>query len=196
MNPMNSNNGAAAARRSTDARVVEAVRNAMRLADAGDLERALTALNRSRSNCELVRKARGVCLMRAGRTTEALQLYRGLVLASGGTWPKPGVPDIYQINFATVLLLAGHPAGCRDMLHGLRDDAHPSIVRLRRALDRWRQTLNFWQRMIWIMGSEPDAPVVLDFVPGEFEELPAAAHVLPSCEPAKPSAVSEVEMRM
>ena len=80
-------------------------------------------------------------------------------------------PTIYRTNFATALLMSGHPAGCEEILADLVDKTHPSVQRLIKAIDQWVKSLTFWQKLNWWVGRiEPkDCHVRLDFVPGELE---------------------------
>ena len=81
------------------------------------------------------------------------------------------MPAVYKTNFATALLLGGHPAGCQEMLSEVGDESHPSVQRLRGAIARWEAGLSFWQKLNWRFGSiEPkNCRVPIDFEPGEFE---------------------------
>lgn len=160
----------AAAPPAAEQRSDKTLRDAVRLAESGRYEQALAVLNRSSFNTEAIRNARGVCLMRLGRIEDALRVFRSLVLAPGSTWMKRDLPVVFCTNFCTVLLLAGHPAGCFDALSEIADRNHPSVVRLRQTLDRWQRTLPFWSWLIWKLGSDPSVPITLDFAPGEFTD--------------------------
>lgn len=118
---------------------------------------------------------RAVHLLRASQVDEAISILRSLVLKPGCTWMRPDVPSFVKRNFATALLLAGHPAGCLAVLAELNDETHPRVQQLRTAIKRWEKTLSFWQWLDWRTGwIEPtNRPATLEFVPGELEdELP------------------------
>jgi hypothetical protein len=118
---------------------------------------------------------RGVHAMREGNIDEAVSILRSLVMPPGCTWTRPDAPNMFKRNFATVLLLAGHPSGCLELLAEMRDEQHPRVQELRAAIKRWEKTLSFFQWLNWRTGwIEPaNRPVTLDFVPGEIEgELP------------------------
>lgn len=163
-------------------RTEKLLREAVTLANSARPDQALAVLNRSNMNTDAVRNARGVCLMRLGRNEDALLLFRSLVLVPGGTWMKRDLPVIYRTNFCTVLLLTGRVSGCWDTLAEIDEKDHPSVVRLRETLDRWRRSLKGWSWLIWKMGSDPAVPVKLDFEPGEFHEPPSASATTPSQE--------------
>ena len=96
----------------------------------GNYPKALDLL-RSAGREPRLRNAIGVCLMRLGRTDEAVRIYRDLVLTAGCTWLRPDIPLVYSINYATSLALAGHPAGCLEILSDLNADEHPVVQDLR-----------------------------------------------------------------
>lgn len=126
-----------------------------------------TAAERSLNN----QNARGVQFMREGKLDEAISILRSLVMPPGCTWTRPEAPDVFKRNFATALLLAGHPSGCLELLAGMRDDQHPRVQQMRAAIKRWEKSLSFFQWLNWRTGwIEPAGrPVLLDFIPGELE---------------------------
>ncbi|MEQ8787017.1 MAG: tetratricopeptide repeat protein [Pirellulaceae bacterium] len=151
-----------------DARVNSALVRATEHIAQGRYERALTLLESAGRDLE-VRNARGVCLLRLRRPAAAIGVLRDVALQAGCTWVRKDVPICYAANYATALLLGGHPAGCLEIL-GEVDSRHPSVQRLRSAIRNWEATLTWWQRLNWKFGRvEPDnRPVALDFLPGEF----------------------------
>jgi hypothetical protein len=109
-----------------------------------------------------------------------VRLFRTLVLAPGCTWPRPNLPNVYKTNFATALLLAGHPSGCVEILAEVRDERDAQVQRLRAAIRKWESELSFFQRLNWwVARVEPSGrPVPLEFEPGELlrpAEVPAVA---------------------
>lgn len=153
---------------------------AVRLAEAGEYEKALHALAKGGSGSPEVTNARGVCLMRLQRASDAVQVLRPLVLEPGSTWMKRDLPVIYRTNFATALLLGGHKLGGRDALIEIGERAHPSRVRLADALRLWERELSWWQRLLWKLGVEPDLPVTIDFLPGDFVDPLESASKAPA----------------
>jgi pentatricopeptide repeat protein len=146
----------------------EKLLDAIQVAEEGHLERALAHLGRLKLNTETVRNARGVCLLRMGKFEEALQLFRQMVLAPGCTWMKRDLPVIYRTNFCTALLLGGHPSGCYNCLGEINEQHHPSVSRLREAMQQWEQQLSWWPWLLWKLGVEPGVPIELEFNPGDF----------------------------
>jgi tetratricopeptide (TPR) repeat protein len=137
----------------------------------GNYQKALELL-RSAGREPRMQNVVGVCLLRMGRAEEAVRIFRDLVLAPGIMGLKPETPLTHKINYATSLLLAGHPAGCLDTLAELGENGHPSVQRLRAVIKDWERSLSFWQWLNWRCGRiEPnDAPVTLESPPGEFED--------------------------
>lgn len=162
-----------------DSRLDASLRQAQRLIDAGQPDQALKVLGRSKLTTDEVRNARGVCLLRLGRIDDALQQFRTLTLAPGCTWMKPGLPAIYQVNFATTLLISGRRAGCLSALYEIDDQSHPSVLRLRGAIERWQRSLSWSQWLLWKIGVEPSLPVALDFPPGELIDPSSAPDTTP-----------------
>lgn len=74
---------------------------------------------------------RGVQLLRAGNVEEAVSVLRPLVMPPGCCWTRPDAPFLFRRNFATALLLAGHPSGCTQLLAEMRDEAHPRVQQIR-----------------------------------------------------------------
>ncbi len=166
------------------------LRRFMRLAAAGQYEEALRALG-SGGKSPQVQNARGVCLLRLGRANDAASLFRSLVMLSGCTWMRPDIPTVYKVNWATALLLAGHPGGCLEALDEINDETFPAVPKLRAAIKAWTRTLSFWQRLNWWMGRiEPNGrPVAIDFVPGNFDfDMPGVKPEHPQTQPPVPQA--------
>lgn len=137
---------------------------------AGKYQRALELLTPAQRD-DRTRNTRGVCLIRLGRIEDAIRLFRELVLQGGCTWTRPDLPTVYKTNFATALLLGGHSDGCMDILRDLKDENHPSVLRLQAAVKQWTKTLSWWQRLNWWLGkiAPSNRPVTLDFPPGDFD---------------------------
>lgn len=90
--------------------------------------------------------------MRLGRIAAAVATYRSFVLKSGCTWTRPELPDLYRVNFATALLLHGHPAGCLSILAEVRDPGDPAVASLRAEVAAWEKSLSWWHRLNWRFG--------------------------------------------
>ncbi|GAB5442774.1 MAG: hypothetical protein Fues2KO_31230 [Fuerstiella sp.] len=133
---------------------------------------------------------RGGRQMRLGRIAAAVATYRSFVLKSGCTWTRPELPDMYRVNFATALLLHGHPAGCLSILAEVRDPGDPGVLSLRAEIAAWEKRLSWWHRLNWRFGRiEPAvAPPVLSN-PGVLE---STAHRFSSTPPTAAASVAGV----
>ncbi len=179
----------ATAQQGTDA----VLKSIIALADAGDPGKALAVASQSGLSTDAIRNACAICLLRMGRVPQALNQFKSLVLASGCTWMKEGLPTIYQANFCVALIVAGHPGGANELLKSIPDQRHPSVVRLRGMLAEWEHSLSFWQRVQWKLGLEPDLPATVPFAPGDFvETAPSSPAVAsgPSSAAATPEPVT------
>ncbi len=158
----------------------------VRYVTSENYNKALDLLRNAGSNPQL-RNALGVCLLRLERYEDATRILRELVLSPGCTWVRPEMPTIYKVNFATALLLDGHPAGCQEVLADTRDPSHPSVIRLQHALKQWENQLPLLKRWMWRLGSiEPNAaPAKLEFPAGEFDiaELATSGETSSTTEP-------------
>jgi tetratricopeptide (TPR) repeat protein len=151
-----------------------AVDRALRQMAAGQYEKALDLLLAAGKNPRIL-NARGVCLLRLGRFEAAMRALRELVLNPGSTWMRSDLQTVYKTNYATALLLGGHPSGCLDVLREINDEANPTVQRLHAAIERWAASLPFWRRLNWRFGRiEPNnCTVPIDFTPGELDDQPA-----------------------
>ncbi len=93
-----------------------------------------------------VQNARGVCLLRLGRTSEAIKTLRDLVYGPGGLVARPDVDPVFQANYATALLLDGNAEGFWGILGDIRDRSHPAVAELDEAVRQWKAGMTFWQR--------------------------------------------------
>ncbi len=155
-------------------RADEVLQHVQQMATLQHYDKAIDLLKSADRDPQLL-NAQGVCLMRLGRFEEAMRLYYGLVLNPGCTWMRPDLPLVYKTNYATALVLGGHPSGCLEILAVLNAEQNPTVQRLRGAIKAWESQLTFWRKLNWRFGRiEPaNRPVTVDFEPGEFEPLPA-----------------------
>jgi Flp pilus assembly protein TadD len=136
----------------------------------GQPERGIEYLLRIGTHNAELRNAYGVCLLRAGQIDKALELYQTLCL-NGSICLKRDVPTLHMANYATALLCAGNLAGCQAALRQVRDPAHPAVTRIRDAIQRWRQSLTWLQRMRSCFGDRlAERPVELGFDLGDLGE--------------------------
>ncbi|MGE3804458.1 MAG: hypothetical protein AB7K24_07280 [Gemmataceae bacterium] len=137
----------------------------------GDPGKALDAIAKAKSTAasSWITNARGVCQLRLGNAKVALEVFRGLVLATGGILLRGDVPVVFKTNYAVALLLSGNMSGCQGILAEVRNEGHPAVQRLNDAIQHWASRLTFWQRINWYLGGQPDNPVDLSFLPGDLE---------------------------
>lgn len=140
-----------------------------RLLAVGQNGDALEIIRSSRIDAPDARNAAGVVLMRLGRATEAIDVFRKLTTNDTGLFLKKDTPTIYGVNYATALILDGNVNGAIVVLNEIKDAGHPGVVRLRSAITRWRKSLPWLQRL-WmdLSGCRAKAPVTLDGLPGEL----------------------------
>ncbi len=151
------------------------VEEARKFLKAGRPYKALVALDKHRHRSPALTDAYGVSLMRVGHIVNAIELYRDLVLEPDGISLRPDIPTVVKANYATALLLAHNVSGCLWVLDEINDENHRAVTRIRRAINHWKTSLTWWERIrFWLMGRAPRRPVRIDFPPGELSE----AHVL------------------
>jgi hypothetical protein len=154
-----------------DARAMEAVNLLDRVGkhlQQGHADKALEAIARSRLQSPQLANANAVCLLRLGRTKEAVDLLRGLVLAPGGMTLRIDVPLMFKTNFATALLTHDNLEGCLNVLHEINDEDNPAVQQLRNAIQRFRAGLSLWKKMWWRLGLVPNGQVPIDFPAGNL----------------------------
>lgn len=151
--------------------VARLMQSVARLLDDNHPDQALRALDSHRDTDPMLVDARGVCLMRLGRIREAITLYRKLVLADNDVTFDLRQPTTFLTNFATALLLDRNVRGCLDLLFQIGDEGHPTVLRLREALRRWKAGLSRWHRLLLTVYGEVKRPIVLGFPPGELAAL-------------------------
>jgi hypothetical protein len=134
----------------------------------GQPGRAIDLLARAKSPSPWVTNALGVCQLRQGNARLAIEVFRGLVLGSGGLILREDVPVVFKTNFATALLAGGNLAGCLRILDEIHDEQDPAVRRIRAAVERWQDGLSFWEKVRWALGGDPPRPVVLAFPPGDL----------------------------
>jgi hypothetical protein len=123
--------------------------------DADHPDQALKLLS-TNIDSSAVRNARAVCLLRLGRHDEALAIYRRFLFRSGCIWMIPEMPTEYKVNFATCLLLTGHPSGGKAVLDEIGEDQHPGVQRRREDIRKWAKSLSVFSRLDWwLSGIDP-----------------------------------------
>ncbi len=111
--------------------------------------------------------ARGVCLMRLGKVEEAVSVLRDVAFGGFVCMPADS-PALYQVNFATAMLLANQKDAAIPVLDKLKARKCPEAAKVGEAVQRWYKSLNVFRRCCCRMGFYPRRPVTLDFQPGEI----------------------------
>lgn len=168
------------------ARVIESIQN-QKYADACAALRAL-------SPSPMVSETLSVCLMRSGRTEEALVILRSLALSPGTTTLRKTASDLTRLNFAMALTMKGLPSGGVEILSELRDRDSVPAVRLRGAISNWMDGLSFWRRLDWRLNriDPPNTVVPLDFEPGVLPLTIEAGEMITDGPPTPPLASPEL----
>ncbi len=115
-----------------------------------------------------MKNAQAVCLMRTGHADEAVRIYRTLVLDNTGLFMRENLPVVYKTNYAFALLLSGHIGGGIAISKELANVDHPSVHKLRAAIEAWKAKLSVLQKVGLALGLEPKRPLELDFAPGDL----------------------------
>jgi predicted Zn-dependent protease len=114
-----------------------------------------------------LRNARGVCLLRLGLASQAVETLRDLVFNRGGFAVRADADPVFQANYATALLLDGNAEGFWSILGGIDDRTHTAVARLDDAVRRWKADMTFWQRFASALGVG-GSRFVLDSPPGDL----------------------------
>ena len=139
------------------------------LLDANQPEKALDLLRRSRDVSASVENARAVCLMRLGRSSEALNKLRPFVLQRTGIAVKTDASDTIKANFATALMLERNVSGCQGMLRAVAAQDHPEVRKDLAAIAKWKRELGIVSRLLNAIGIVSRKPVPLDCPPGMID---------------------------
>jgi hypothetical protein len=184
--PSDARRGATNSAPGVDSRSPSVTDRIMEEAASGRCDLALGVANVHGVQDPLVANAKGVCLLRLGRTSEAVSLYRSLLFAPGCSSMRHDRPAYIKLNYATALLVAGRPDACLDVLQEMDDDQSTTAERLREAIRRWEVTLSFGQKLDWWINhvAPSGRTVPIDFTPGDFG--PAAASASPTPSPILP----------
>jgi Flp pilus assembly protein TadD len=150
------------------ASVDEAISRVQSLLSEGQVRKAIELLLRADMGNSELRNAYGVCLMRAGELDKAVDVYQSLCL-NGTICLKPNVSTLHMANYAAALLLKGNLSGCLAALHQAPDQSHPAAHRVKDAIQRWRRSLTWMQRLrLVVFGHLPEKPVDLGTEPGNL----------------------------
>lgn len=138
------------------------------LVERGLPDQALNLIKATDAIDPVMMNAAGVCHLRAGRPTKAIEVFHRLCVGDG-IGLRPGVSPLHVANFATALLLVGNLHGCRHHLRHV-EQSHPVAVQLQSAIAEWERSLRGWQRLLLPLGMcDPKRPIDLDSPPGAFQ---------------------------
>lgn len=132
---------------------------------SGSPEKALTLIGSEARQPELA-NARGVCLMRLNKIGPALEAFKEVVFQGYICMPAT-TPALYKANYSTALILKGLTSTALELEKSLKaDDSHPYISELKQAVQNWKKSLPWPQRLLCCMNIYPNKPLPLPFEPG------------------------------
>jgi len=143
-----------------------AIEHIRELLNQGCPQDALKFIEHFGQKTPVMENARGVCLMQLGKVEEAISVLRDVAFQGYICMPSD-TPVLYQINFATAMLLSNRKEGAFPILNKLDEWEHPQITKLKDAIRRWVKSLNFIEKCCYYIGLYPNKPVTIDFPPGE-----------------------------
>lgn len=116
-----------------------------RLLNEGEAEQAIALIARSGERSDWVTNAKGVCQLRAGDATSAVQTFRRLAVT--GLYVRADVPPVFVANFAAAMMATGNFDGYAFAMSSLSEADHPSVARYRSEYGRWLEALPPWKRL-------------------------------------------------
>lgn len=136
------------------------------LLNEGRALEALNLINHMGQTSPEWQNARGVCLLRLGRTNEAVTILRDVVFPDNRICVPDDVPVLYRANFATAMILLRNIEAAHHLLEHMDVRSHPYAEQLATAFQRWKKTLSWIQRLLGSLGWHAAKPICLDFPPG------------------------------
>lgn len=136
------------------------------LLNQGHIQQALQYIEHLGQNSAVMENAKAVCLMRLGKIEQAISLLRDVVF-QGNICISPETPMLYQINFATAMLLKNKKDFAISLLANPDFMKYPQALKLKEAVKQWRKSLNFLEKLCYHIGIYSNKPVRLDFPLGE-----------------------------
>lgn len=134
------------------------------LLKSGNPEKALQTIDKDTHDPELL-NARGVCLLRLHKIEPATDVFKWLVFKQFITI-QPETPPLYIANYLTALIMKGRTQTAMDLRKSLDGSSHPYVTELKKAMQNWKQTLPWHQRILCGMNLYPNKPLPLSFEPG------------------------------
>lgn len=148
--------------------VAQVLAKVKQLLDEQCPDKALEVITRSRLKSPWITNAAGVCQLRLGNPKQAVAALQSLVVVSA-VLLKRDAPIVFKINYAVALLASDNLPGCLSVLNEIHDEENLTVQQVRAAIQRWRQSLSFWQKVRWYLGDDPRQKVALDFPLGEVQ---------------------------
>ncbi len=145
-----------------------AIEHIRELLNQNRLHDALIFIERQGQKTPSMENARGVCLMRLGEIEEAISVLRGVAFQGYICMPSD-TPLLYQVNFATAMLLGNHKEGAFEILDKIDERDYPQIIKLKDSIRKWTRSFNFIEKCCYIIGLYPKKLVTIDFPPGEIQ---------------------------
>lgn len=130
-------------------------------------DKALEMITRCRLKSPWITNATGVCQLRLGNAKQAVTAFQSLAMHSA-IMLKRDAPVVFKTNYAVALLASDNLPGCLSVLNEIREEENPTVQQLRAAIQRWKQSLTFWQKVRWYLGGDPRQKVTLDSPLGEI----------------------------
>ncbi len=138
------------------------IENVRTLINNNNLEEALGLLDRIGDNSMWFQNAKGVCLMRLGRASEAVKVLTPLVYIKGSVTPDSGTPDKIKLNLAEAMLLTGNMSGAESLLKEI-EGFEEAKSKLCCAVKKWKKSLPILTRIRAIFYAIPtDKPLKLE----------------------------------
>lgn len=136
------------------------------LLNQGRPQDALKFIEHLDQKTPVMENARAVCLLRLGHIEQAVNVLREVVFQGNICMPSDA-PVLYQLNFATAMLMCNYKSAAMSILDTLDPKGHPEAARVKEAIDRWVQSQGLLGRFRCRLGLYPARPVKIDFLPGE-----------------------------
>jgi hypothetical protein len=131
-------------------------------------DKALEVISRSRLASPWITNAAGVCQLRLGNARQAVSAFQSLVVVSA-VLLKRDAPMVFKTNYAVALLASDNLPGCLSVLNEIHEEQNATVQQIRAAIQRWKQSLSFWQKVRWYLGDDPRRKVAIDFPLGEVQ---------------------------
>jgi hypothetical protein len=137
------------------------------LLDQNHPQEALNLIHRGDQNSPSMKNAQAVCLLRLGKSEDAISILREITFQGHVCIPSD-TPVVYQTNFAAAMLMANHKEVI-DVIGQLDETRHAAVARIKAAVKKWEKSLNPLQRLLYKAGIYPAKAVPIDFPPGDLE---------------------------